>query len=261
MNNKRRHLLFWGLASVTGLLLALNIGAQSFPEQQTISILNAFKHNPQVFTQGLEIEGDRVYESSGMYGASYVRIWSLSRNKTIKLAPIDPKYFAEGLTRLNGRLYLLTWKAGRAVVMDAETLEAQAEFKYEGEGWGLTNNGEQLVMSNGTAEITFRTANTFAIERRITVTEKGEPVVLINELEWMNGYILANIWQQDTMIIIDPSDGHVVSRVDLSPMRSKLGNVMTDVINGIAWDKDSQKLYTTGKLWPKLFEVSLQTAP
>jgi glutamine cyclotransferase len=199
-----------------------------------------------------------LYESAGGYGRSQLQFRALASNTPTASAPLNPSLFAEGLSILNHKLYQLTWKSGKALVYDPRTLKRVSHFNYQGQGWGLCNDGSQLIMSNGTSQLQFINPENFTVSHRITVRENGKPISWINELEWVNGYIYANVWQSNRILIINPKNGHVEAYVDLSTLLPvSLRNTTTGVLNGIAYHKASQKLYVTGKNWPKLYQIQL----
>ena len=232
------------------------------PPVQGFEIVRAYPHDPAAFTQGLVWHDGHLFESTGRVPSS-VRKVRLEDGVVLERHELVAQYFGEGLTELGGRLYSLTWTSGVGFVWDPDDLsEPTARFAYEGEGWGLTDDGSRLILSDGTPVIRFFDPTTFAETGRITVTFGGRPVPRINELEWIDGQIVANLWQQDLLISIDPTDGKVVGVVDLTEIlpTAERAAPADDVLNGIAWDEASQRLFVTGKNWPRLFEIRL-TAP
>ncbi len=219
---------------------------------QLLTKPNSVDHFAPVFTQGLIIQDNKVWESSGLYGKSMLTQWDLKTGQIIKQQKIDNKYFAEGLTELNGKLYMLTWKAGVAFVFDQHSLEPIGKHHYTGEGWGLTDNGTSLVMSNGSDVIQFIDPETFKLEKSIQVHSDGSPVRYLNELEWINGKIWANVYQTDYIIIIDPETGAVEDHYHLPNL---LSGRKPGVLNGIAYDQEQHNIWVTGKNWPSLFEL------
>ncbi len=215
------------------------------------------------FTQGLELDGDTLLESSGRYGRSYIARWQLDGNTPPQTTPISPRLFAEGLTRLGDRLYLLTWQHQRGLVFDAATLKQTGSFHYRGEGWGLTNDGSRLIMSDGSAELRFLDPLTLHESGRLTVRDNGETVDWLNELEWLPAgaiaaepRLLANLWQSDRILVIDPITGAVTAEIDLGDLYPERA-AGSDVLNGIAWDGRDQTLLVTGKLWPIVYRLRL----
>ncbi len=226
-------------------------------------------HKTSLFTQGLLVDGDHFYESSGLYGKSLLvsypvaepqgSTWAkISAPFTRKLA-LPPQYFAEGLTLLDNQLYLLTWREQTLLVYDKNTFSLQRQFNYQGEGWGLATDGKQLIRSDGSDRLFFHRVSDFSITRELQVTDGGKPVSQLNELEYAQGFIWANVWHQDRILKIDPATGKVLGEVNLQALKHslKLGNG-EQVLNGIAWDEQQQAFWVTGKLWPKMFLLRLQ---
>jgi glutamine cyclotransferase len=222
--------------------------AQNLIDRPSIS------HDSNCFTQGLEIQNNIAWESCGGYGKSKIMQWDLNTHKVIQQLPIEPKLFAEGLTHLNGSLFLLTWKAGVALELDPTNLQVKRNHKYKGEGWGLTNDGKHLIMSNGSNTIQFINPLNFKVEKSIKVSIKGTPIANLNELEYINGKIWANIYQTDYIVIIDPKSGTIENNYHL-PNLLKDNITKPGVLNGIAFDKVMNKIWVTGKNWPLLFEL------
>ncbi|WP_169714011.1 glutaminyl-peptide cyclotransferase [Oceanicoccus sagamiensis] len=244
------------------LLVYLFTCATSFAAQPVIEyqyqIVEQFQHDPQLFTQGLEFHDGILYESAGQRGASQLLSRTLDNPTPLQQHSLDKRYFAEGITLLKQQLYQLTWQAQQGFIYNPSTLEQTAQFTITGEGWGLTNNGEALIMSNGSSQLQFIDPVSFKTLRTLTVTFENNPVEKLNELEWVNGLIYANIWQSQWIIMIDPDNGQVVGKVflkDILPKHQR--NPKTDVLNGIAYDRAKQRLLVTGKYWPTLFHISL----
>lgn len=211
-------------------------------------------HFSECYTQGLIIQDNMVWESCGKFGESHLIQWDLKTQKVLKKISFDDKYFAEGLTELKGKLYVITWRAGVAFEIDKETFKILKEYKYQGQGWGLTTDGRQLIMSNGSDEIQFIKPEDFSVLHKIKVTIDGKPVNALNELEWVDGTIYANIFQTEYIVVIDPQTGNIVKKYHLPKL---LKNVFRKpgVLNGIAKDKSTGKIWITGKNWPKMFEL------
>lgn len=237
--------------------LCLFAASAAYAAKFTVAIAAKYPHPNRAFTQGIIINDGSVIESSGLYNRSFVQRYQVGDNTAAKLKRLPGHYFAEGLEKLANETFVLTWKERTVLVLDANDFSIKRKMPYQGEGWGLTTNGKYLVMSNGSNIITFRSKDNFEIIRQITVFDETGPVDFLNELEWIEGKLYANIWQQDLLVIINPSDGKVIRKIDLSPLRAELNNKQVDVINGIAWDAVTEKLYLTGKLWPWLFSVSI----
>lgn len=225
----------------------------------TATIINTHPHDATAFTQGLELFDGRFIEGTGLYGESERRIVDIDTGELIESQAIDVDLFGEGLTVVGNEILQLTWKAGVVIRSDAETLVETGRDTYEGEGWGLCFDGETLAMSNGSSTITFRDPGTFASVRTVAVTRGGTPVENLNELECVNGQIIANVWLSDLIVVIDPSNGEVVATLDGSALRPD-GLPADDssfALNGIAHDPETGHFFLTGKLWPVIYEVEL----
>ncbi len=255
------------LAALLLALAALSpLGAQQ-AEEAPIAVeravaLQRFPHDPGAFTQGLFIDQGELWESTGMVGRSSVRKVDLATGKVLKRVTVVPPYFGEGIAPWQGQVLSLTWQNGTGFRWDRRNLKKRGTFKYTGEGWALTSNGRELVMSDGTDTLRFVDPATFAVKRTVRVTVQGRSLARINELEWVDGEVLANIWMTDWIVRIDPASGKVVGVIDLSQIHRDSGALGQDqVANGIAWDAKARKLYVTGKEWPWLYEVRLEPAP
>ncbi|GLC24994.1 glutaminyl-peptide cyclotransferase [Roseisolibacter agri] len=219
-------------------------------------VVERLPHDVEAFTQGLFFVDGQLYETTGMDGQSELRKLDLRTGAVQLRRGVPAPYFGEGSVALGGRLYQLTWKHGRAFVYDLATFQPRDTLTYTGEGWGLTTDGTQLYMSDGTAQLRVLDPKTFAVQRTIAVTDAGAPVSQLNELEWVDGEILANVWQRDQIARIDPKTGKVTGWIDLTgilPASQRTGK--EDVLNGIAYDTTTKKLYVTGKWWPAMFEI------
>ena len=224
----------------------------------TYEIKNTYPHDRAAFTQGLIFRDGLLWESTGQYGSSSLRQVELKTGKVLKSVPVAREFFAEGMTIFGGKVYQLTWQEKRAFVYDAKDFRRVGEFKYAGEGWGLTHDGESLVMSDGTSTLRFLDPETFAVRRTVRVVDANRPVEQLNELEYVRGEIFANVWQTDRVARIDPRTGSVTGWIDLSGLlRPSDARGDEDVLNGIAYDEQTDRLFVTGKLWPKLFEIRL----
>jgi glutaminyl-peptide cyclotransferase len=253
---RTRRWLSWGAAlGVAGLAAALAACAQSAAEAASFEVVAVYPHDANAFTQGLAIEAGRLYEGTGQYGASTVRRVDLASGRPEKQRALNPRYFGEGITILGGLLYQITWQNNVVVVYDLETFEVQRTMQYDGEGWGLTHDGRQLIMSDGSATIRFRDPQTFAVTREIEVRAGGAPVPKLNELEYVDGEIWANIWYDDRIARISPGNGEVLGFIDLSTLYPATARNSEAVLNGIAYDAGAKRLFVTGKNWPQLYEI------
>jgi glutamine cyclotransferase len=233
------------------------------PVRYGYEVVATFPHDRGAFTQGLVFRHGSLYESTGLNGQSTLREVELASGKVLKQIAVPRQYFAEGLAIVGSQAYQLTWQNHRGFVYDADTFEKQREFEYAGEGWGLATNGEWLILSNGTNEIAFLDPTKgFESRRVIAVTAAGKPVERLNELEFINGEIFANVWQTDEVVRIDPATGVVRGVIDFSGLLPASARTPdTDVLNGIAYDAERDRLYVTGKRWPMIFQVRLKPAP
>lgn len=227
----------------------------------TYEIVNIYPHDPAAFTQGLLYHQGLLYESTGLNNFSSLRQVELTTGRVIKIVDLPSIHFAEGLALFNNRFYQLTWQTQTTFVYDFEFAPPFAPlktFSYFGEGWGLTHNGQSLIMSNGSNQIRFLDPETFQTQRTISVTDQGRPVNQLNELEFIKGEIFANIWLTDRIARIDPVSGRVTGWVNLAGLlRPEDRTPSADVLNGIAYDEAGDRLFVTGKKWPKLFEIKL----
>jgi glutaminyl-peptide cyclotransferase len=221
------------------------------------SIRNIFPHDRDAFTQGLEYVDGILYEGTGLNGRSSIRKVKLENGQVLQKRDISAEYFGEGVTVWRSELFQLTWQSGVALVYDKQTFAPRRMQKYVGEGWGLTHDSDSLIMSDGSDALRFLDPATFREKRRIKVTAVGMPVKELNELEYVKGEILANVWQTDYIARIDPLSGVVKAWVDLRGLLSPRERDSADVLNGIAYDAGGDRLFVTGKLWPKLFEIRL----
>ncbi len=231
--------------------------ADKSPKRYGYEVLERIPHDTSAYTQGLLILDGKMYESTGRRGESSVRILKLATGEIVKKREIPSSLFGEGLAAVGGLLYQLTWTSHTALVFDRATLRPLGyDYKYEGEGWGLTTCDEGLVMSDGTNLIRFFDKKMNEL-RRIEVRDQGRPLFELNELEWIDGEIWANVWKQDRVARIDPATGEVRGWIDFSGLlgNDAVGNQSEDVLNGIAVDPDNGDLYVTGKRWPYIFKV------
>jgi glutamine cyclotransferase len=231
------------------------------PAAISYQIVKEYPHDPKAFTQGLEWRNGQLVEGTGQFGESNVRMVDLASGAVKKEVKNKEEIFGEGVTVLNGKLYQLTWQNRLGYVYDAATLKLEKEFSFNTEGWGITNNGKELIYSDGSSNLYFLDPATLKETHRIGVYDNNGPQGNLNELEYIKGFVYANKWQTGYILKIDPSSGKVVARADLSDLRGKSGidiaNPNADVLNGIAYDSATNRIFVTGKYWPKLFEVKL----
>ena len=230
------------------------------PLAQNLSyeILATLPHDSTCYTQGLLIDNGIFYESCGLYGHSSLRMVDPATGTVLAETELDASFFAEGLALLEGQLYQLTWRENTGFVYDASTLAQLRTFNYQTEGWGLTTDGSALILSDGTNTLYWLDPGTMQVVRQVNVSYQGQSVEYLNELEFINGLIFANIYLTDTIVAVNPDDGNVVSLIDLTGLRPEQNQAMQgEVLNGIAYDTINGKLYLTGKNWPSLYEVRL----
>ena len=238
--------------------------ADAAPNVYNYKIINSYPHDKNAYTQGLEIHNGFLYESTGKKGKSSLRKVELETGKVLQQINLDNQYFGEGMTRLGDEIYMLTWQKGFGFIYDFETFEQQGTFKYKNsiQGWGLTNDGERLIKTDGTERIWFLNAKTQTEESFIEAYTNKRKVENLNELEYIDGKIYANIYQQNSILIVDAKTGKVEGVADLNGLKVEMEKTQKlvpqdEVLNGIAYDKENKKLYVTGKNWGKLFEIEL----
>jgi glutamine cyclotransferase len=225
-------------------------------------IVNAYPHDPSAFTQGLIYRDGYLFESTGLYGGSSLRKVRLKTGEVVQGKTIRSNYFGEGLTDWEDHLVQLTWRSNIGFVYDALTFELKKTFRYTGEGWGLTRDNNRLIMSDGTSSLRFLDPETMKETGRLEVTDKGFPVSRLNELEMVRDQIFANVWNTEEIVIISLKSGHVTGRISLAGLCEKQKmSAEADVLNGIAYDPERDRLFITGKRWPKLFEIRLKDPP
>lgn len=236
------------------------------PANIAYKIVNEYPHDATCFTEGLQYVDGKFYESAGNYGESDIRITDPATGKVLQSKKLDKQYFGEGITVLNGKAYQLSYQENTAFVYDAKTLKQLSTFTYSfGEGWGMTTDGKNLIISTGGSNLYFVDPATFKTVKSVGVYNQYGAVAAINELEFIKGFVYANLWQQDILLKIDPASGKVVGTVNLSDLRGKYGYPPLaqagedgpEVLNGIAYDSATNRVFITGKNWPKLFEVKL----
>lgn len=260
-----------GAATVSGLFLRLlpiaccllPICASAHQTVYDYEIVNIYPHDPEAFTQGLFFVDGHLYESTGLKGRSSLRKVDLETGEVLQKYDLPANLFGEGVTDWKDRIVQLTWRSQIGFVYDLASFRQKKKFTYAGEGWGVTQDGRRLIMSDGTATLRFLDPNSLKETGRVAVTHRGKPVTRLNELEYVNGEVYANIWQSDLVARIDPASGAVDGVVDLRGLREQLSarGPGPDVLNGIAYDKERDRLFVTGKFWPNLFEIRLMARP
>lgn len=222
-------------------------------------VVRSYPHDAQAFTQGLLYRDGFLYESTGLNGKSSIRKVDLASGKVLQSQNIPPQYFGEGLTSSGDTLVSITWQSQTGFVFDLKTFEVKSQFAYPGEGWGLASNGKELVLSDGSATLRFLDPKTFLEVRRVKVTADGIAVNQLNELEVVEGEIFANIWHTNTIARIDQATGKITGWIDFGKLYPDAGKGPNgeNVMNGIAYDAEKKRLFVTGKLWPKIYEVKI----
>ena len=239
------------------VLALLCAGCSAHVKQYKVEVVKEYPHDTGAYTQGLFFNGGRFYESTGQFGESSFREVELATGKVLSKMNFQQKYFGEGSVMLGGKLYILTWLNKVAFVYDAKTLEYKQTYSYPREGWGLTTDGKSLIASDGSSRLYFLSPE-FKQERYVDVKMDGRAVRNLNELEYIDGKIWANVYMTDLIVIINPADGTVEASIDCTGLLpGKLREPRTDVLNGIAQDPATGKIYLTGKYWPRLYEVRL----
>lgn len=246
------------------LLLSLLLLSAATPAMADTgwTLVRSLPHDPAAFTEGLLVHDGLLYESSGMVGQSEIRITRLEDGKILRRVKVPPPYFGEGIALVKDHLVSLTWRHGKGFLWSLPDLKKTGEFRYPGEGWALTSDGRRLIMSDGTADLRFLDPATLKETGRVTVhTADGRTVPMLNELEYVEGEVLANIWMTNRIARIDPASGAVIDWIDLSDLVAKAraagATGADDVLNGIAWDAPHKRLFVTGKHWPRIFEIKL----
>ena len=266
-----KQICYFHIAAVLTLILGVNpllvpaayCNSQiSKPKQLTYSIVQEFPHDPEAFTQGLAWDKGNVYEATGLYGQSSLRRVELHTGKVELKHDYDRQIFAEGITIFEDKIYQLTWKNKRIFQYDKNDFSLIRSYEFPYQGWGITHDNEQLIVSDGTAKLYFLDPNTLSEKGRIFVHDDQGQVSRLNELEYVDGKIYANIWKTDRIAIISPKDGVVTSYLDLSGLSTYMKSEnKPDVLNGIMYDSVDDRLFVTGKLWPSLFEIKVVPIP
>ncbi|WP_224360297.1 glutaminyl-peptide cyclotransferase [Hyalangium versicolor] len=251
-----------GLMPLLGLALLVSCssahGASQGAPTQGFEVVQSWPHDPRAFTEGLVYREGRLYESTGLNGSSSMREVALETGQVLRSLALEQKYFGEGIALFGGKLFMLTWRSHVGFIYDAATFQPTGQFSFKGEGWGLTDDGSSLIMSNGSSTLRFLDPATLKVQRSITVTDAGREVSLLNELEYVKGEIYANVWRTDLIARIDPATGQVKGWIDLTGLlvpSERSGK--EDVLNGIAYDPATERLWVTGKFWPRLFQIRI----
>src|ERR1700704_6250701 len=245
---------------VISIAATLMLASQRPPDPRLLPVsgyrvVRAYPHDPKAFTQGLQYVDGFLYEGTGLNGSSSIRKVKLETGEVVQRRDLARDYFGEGITVWKTDLIQLTWRSHVAFVYDKKTFTPGRTFKYQGEGWGLTHDGTNLIMSDGSDELRVLDPSTFAERRRIKVTAVGTPLRNLNELEYMKGEILANVWTTDSVARVSPDTGRVTGYINLAGLLTVAERASVDVMNGIAYDEKNDRLFVTGKLWPKVFEI------
>lgn len=272
-SNSRYGLLFLALWAVSCNNETRQVAGNTAPDNSAMAlpavisydIINEYPHDPTAFTEGLEYRDGFLYESTGQYGSSDIRKTDLKTGKVLISKKMEARYFGEGLTVLNGKIYQLTYREGKGFVYDLATLQMERTFSFTTpEGWGMTNNGSCLIFDDGTNIFHFIDPTTFKEVKQLAVTDEHGPAAQLNEPELIHGFIYANQWQTDYILKIDTASGKVVGRADLGTLRQRAGIAPMsgnrhgpEVLNGIAYDATNNRIFITGKNWPKILEVKL----
>ena len=262
---RRAPRLRWALLGVLaacllfGWALATRANKRSpAPPVYGYEVVHVYPHDPRAFSQGLAFADGFLYEGTGQYGQSSLRQVDLESGKVLKYVPLPREIFGEGIAISGNQIIQLTWQNRIGLIYDKESLKPQSTFRYEGEGWGLTSDGRRLVISDGSATLRFLDPKTFRVVDTLTVRSRGAPVDQLNELEYVEGEIYANVWGSDRIARISPKTGEVLGWIDLGGLLKPAERVNVDaVLNGIAYDPRAKRLFVTGKLWPKLFEIRI----
>lgn len=247
--------LLWAASTVLLSLTAVTVSAAT-AEKATFTVIKREPHDQTRFTQGLEIYNNHFYESSGQYGESY--LVKYSKEETTQPIKMDfpRQVFAEGLTIFKNEIYVLSWRSQKGWIFDTDSLAMKTSFSYRGEGWGLTNNGEQLILSDGSDKLRFYAPGSMQLHQTLSVTLNGKKLNNLNELEFHQGLILANRWHDDRIYLINPTTGEALQFIDISDLRTEATDGNREAVaNGIAWDEDEQGFWVTGKYWRSRFLI------
>lgn len=238
-------------------LRSLRIYSDLVPAQLGYKVVATYNHDADSYTQGLQYEQGKFYESGGLYGESSLRYVDVKTGNVERSIPIDSMYFAEGLTLVGDSLYQLTWRENTCFLYDKHSFNKLGIFPLQTEGWGICYDGTYLIVSDGSEYLYFYNPKTFTLHHKISVFSNVGAISQLNELEYIEGFIYANVYQTDKIVKINPSNGKVAAEIDFSGLLPEQYREDVDVLNGIAWNSTNDHFYITGKLWPKLFEVEL----
>lgn len=278
MNRKRLRYQLWSMrkSMVLRAVILLSLGGAFFglirmralarpPVPASVllwydyEVVNVYPHDTNAFTQGLFYRDGFLFESTGLRGQSSIRKVRLETGEVVQQRALDSRYFAEGMTDWSNRIVQLTYQSNVGFVYDLDTFDVRDTFTYRGEGWGLTQDGERLIMSDGTSNLRFLDPATMQETRRLTVADRSRPILHLNELEMMRGKLLANVWPSDYIAIIAPDSGQVTGWIDLRGLFPEAGrNKLFHTLNGLAYDTVGDRLFVTGKFWPNVFEIRLR---
>ncbi len=257
---------YWLLVLTAGLLITCTPpkekkAVEVDPLKINYTIRSVWPHDTEAFTQGLLIHNGELYESTGQNGTSWIGIVNISSGIADKKVILDNRYFGEGISILNNKVYQLTYTTKIGFVYSLKDFKKLKEWTYQSEGWGLTNDGKNIIMSDGSNQLHFLDTASLEIARSINVTDENGPVKQLNELEYIDGFVFANVWQTNRIMKIDPTSGKVVGRLDLTQLYNdaRKANPRMDVLNGIAWHPGTQSLLVTGKHWPHIYILKLDT--
>jgi glutamine cyclotransferase len=245
------------LGSSTAKQVATGATAEGIPVY-SYQVVNSWPHDIEAYTQGLVFHDGVLFESTGLRGSSSLRRVELKTGKVKKKLEVAREYFAEGMTIFHDKIFQLTWQSHKGFVYDLKKFRQEGEFAYKGEGWGLTHDDHSLILSDGTNRIRFLDPSSFEVQRTITVYDNGEPLTDLNELEYIKGEIYANIWKTDRIVRLDPATGKINAWIDMTGLHHEGNDPDSEnCLNGIAYDAGNDRLFVTGKRWPKLFEIRL----
>jgi len=255
---KIRHSIICAVLTALALVTVASSCSSAKVKRYKVTVVKEYPHDDASYTQGLFFLNGQMYESTGQYGESTFRKVNLATGEALDQLDFSKKYFVEGSCVLNNNLYILTWQNKVAFIYDVKTLEYKQTYSYPREGWGLTTDGTQLIASDGSSTLYFMD-DKFQVKKKIIVKQEGKPIRMLNELEYIDGKIWANVYMTDLILIINPDSGEVEGSIDCTGLLPKnLKDSRTDVLNGIAYNPQTKKIYLTGKYWKKLYEVKIE---